>query len=295
MSAADTARSTSLGRALVERGDDRRVGGIHDVDQRSGTADGTAVDPVGRGRRGNGVFVEEAGKEPCVLRSCRQGTPVAARHPCLRPMIHVTPLIRGAPWSLRRPTTAVPAAGALLCSLSCRGQGEQRGRSGRQLRGRRRERQVLDALAADVEAGRSAALVLRGDAGIGKSAPAGPSGGPCLPAPRRTRGGCRVGDGAAVRGTAPAVRPRSLDRLDRLPPPQREALATAFGMSDGPPPDRFLVGIAVLGLLTDGPPSSRCSASWTTRSGSTGSPRRPWASRGAADARRTPGPGVRHP
>src|SRR5260370_1093873 len=42
-----------------------------------------------------------------------------------------------------------------------------------------------------------------------------------------------------------------LDRLERLPGPQREALGTAFGISAGPTPDRFLVSLAVLGLLSD--------------------------------------------
>lgn len=42
-----------------------------------------------------------------------------------------------------------------------------------------------------------------------------------------------------------------IDRLDQLPGPQRDALATAFGMSAGNPPDRFLVGLAVLSLLSD--------------------------------------------
>ena len=42
-----------------------------------------------------------------------------------------------------------------------------------------------------------------------------------------------------------------LDRAERLPGPQREALRIAFGLSAGPVPDRFLVGLAVLGLLSE--------------------------------------------
>src|SRR5260370_40894968 len=42
-----------------------------------------------------------------------------------------------------------------------------------------------------------------------------------------------------------------LDALVRLPSPQSNALATAFGLATGAPPDRFLVGLAVLGLLSD--------------------------------------------
>jgi hypothetical protein len=42
-----------------------------------------------------------------------------------------------------------------------------------------------------------------------------------------------------------------LERADRLPAPQREALRIAFGLSGGPASERFLVGLAVLGLMSD--------------------------------------------
>ncbi|MFG2357363.1 AAA family ATPase [Streptomyces sp. NPDC048521] len=118
------------------------------------------------------------------------------------------------------------------------------------LRGRRRECDALDDVVSEVEAGRSAVLVLRGDAGIGKSA--------LLDHLAARVVGHRVARGAGAEsemelpfaGLHQLCAP-FLGRVSSLPPPQREALATAFGLSTGPPPDRFLVGLAVLGLLTE--------------------------------------------
>ena len=118
------------------------------------------------------------------------------------------------------------------------------------LRGRGREYEVLDGLVSEVEAGRSAVLVLRGDAGIGKSA--------LLDhlAARVTTHRVARGAGAESEMELPFAGLHQLcapflGHAGSLPPPQAKALATAFGMSAGPPPDRFLVGLAVLGLLTD--------------------------------------------
>ncbi|WP_369226975.1 AAA family ATPase [Streptomyces sp. R39] len=118
------------------------------------------------------------------------------------------------------------------------------------LRGRRREYEALEELVSEVEAGRSAVLVLRGDAGIGKSA--------LLETLVARVAGHRVARGAGAEsemelpfaGLHQLCAP-FLGRVGSLPPPQRQALATAFGISTGPPPDRFLVGLAVLGLLTE--------------------------------------------
>jgi predicted ATPase len=70
--------------------------------------------------------------------------------------------------------------------------------------------------------------------------------------------GCRVAHAAGVQaemelafaGLHQLCAPM-LDRLERLPGPQREALGSAFGLSAGHAPDRFLVGLAVLSLLAE--------------------------------------------
>ena len=108
---------------------------------------------------------------------------------------------------------------------------------------------MLGGLVAAAKAGRSQVLVLRGEAGIGKTAllefVARPRGGlPDRPGRRR-----RVGDRARLRRPAPALRAPPGDGWTSCPAPQRDALGTAFGLRAGSPPDRFLVGLAVLTLL----------------------------------------------
>src|SRR4029078_1834504 len=56
--------------------------------------------------------------------------------------------------------------------------------------------------------------------------------------------------GVAYGGLQPLFAP-FVDRVERLPGPQRDALGTAFGLRDGDAPDRFLGGLAGLSLLSD--------------------------------------------
>jgi hypothetical protein len=119
-----------------------------------------------------------------------------------------------------------------------------------ELRGRRRECDMLDRLLDAVRAAESRALVVRGEPGVGKTA--------LLDYLVEHASGCRVARAVGVEsemelayaGVHQLCAPM-LDRLQRLPDPQREALRTAFGMSAGPAPDRFLVGLATLSLLSD--------------------------------------------
>ena len=138
--------------------------------------------------------------------------------------------------------------------------------------GRRAECEALDRVLTDALRGRSRVIVLRGEAGVGKSALLGYLADRAEGWRRRGRGGVESEMELAYGGLHQLCAPL-LDRLDRLPGPQRDALATAFGLSAGPPPDRFLVGLATLTLLAEAPTSSRSCASSTTRSGST-TPRR---------------------
>ena len=120
----------------------------------------------------------------------------------------------------------------------------------RRLRGRRDECETLDRLVAYAKAGQSQVLVLCGEPGVGKSA--------LLEYVVGRAAGCRVLRAAGVESEMelafaglhqlclPVTR-----FLDRLPGPQRDALAIAFGLRAGSAPDRFLVGLAVLSLLAE--------------------------------------------
>ena len=116
--------------------------------------------------------------------------------------------------------------------------------------GRQRETATLRRLLDDVHKGNSAVLVLRGESGVGQDRVASPPRRPGIGTPRRAHRGRGVGDGTGVCRPAPVVRPL-LDDLDKLPAPQREALGVALGLQDGKTPDRFLVGLAALGLLAE--------------------------------------------
>ncbi len=115
---------------------------------------------------------------------------------------------------------------------------------------RRAECDVLGRLVAAVRAGESRALVVHGEPGVGKTA--------LLEYLAGQASGCRVAHAGGVQSEmelAFAVLHQlcapMLDRLERLPAPQRDALRTAFGLSAGPAPDRFLIGLAALGLLSE--------------------------------------------
>jgi DNA-binding CsgD family transcriptional regulator len=118
------------------------------------------------------------------------------------------------------------------------------------LLGRQAECQALDRLLTDAVAGQSGVMVLRGEPGIGKSA--------LLAYVSDRAKGMRLARAVGVEsemelaysGLQQLCGPM-LDRLERLPQPQRTALATVFGLTEGPAPDRFLVGLATLTLFAD--------------------------------------------
>jgi hypothetical protein len=118
------------------------------------------------------------------------------------------------------------------------------------LLGRRSERETLDGIVTDALAGQSRVIVVRGEAGIGKSALLGHVLEKVAGWHVATAVGVESEMELAYSGLHQLCGPM-LDHLDRLPTPQREALATVFGQSSGPAPDRFLVGLAALTLFAE--------------------------------------------
>ena len=118
------------------------------------------------------------------------------------------------------------------------------------LSGRSAECAALERLVASARAGESRVLVLRGEPGVGKTA--------LLDYLAERAPECRIARVSGVESEmefafaglhqlcAPMVR-----QLGGLPKPQADALGTVFGLREGGTPDRFLVGLAVLSLLSD--------------------------------------------
>ena len=112
------------------------------------------------------------------------------------------------------------------------------------------ERAVLGQLLDGARAGRSGVLVVRGEAGVGKTA--------LLDWAVGSAAGLRVARVAGVESemelafaALQQLCAPMLGKLAGLPGPQRDALGVAFGLSSGVAPDRFLVGLAALSLLSE--------------------------------------------
>ncbi len=123
-------------------------------------------------------------------------------------------------------------------------------RSAAGLCGRRDECCALDRLLEGARAGQSSAFVIRGEAGVGKTA--------LLDYVAERASGCRVARVSGVEleldfafaGLLQLLAGPMLDRLEHLAGPQRDALRRAFGLMEGPSPEPFLVSPAGLNLLS---------------------------------------------
>jgi len=118
------------------------------------------------------------------------------------------------------------------------------------LLGRRDECGMLDRLVAGLREGQGQVLVLRGEAGAGKTA--------LLNHVLERAGGCQIMRAAGAESETELAFAALhqlcapfLDRLEHLPGPQRDALGMAFGVRDGPGPDRFLASLGFLSLLSE--------------------------------------------
>src|SRR5262249_19563630 len=112
------------------------------------------------------------------------------------------------------------------------------------------ETAAVERVLAAVRDGLSGVLVLRGEAGIGKTALLEWAAGQAQDMRLGRVAGIQAGVGVGFAGLDQVLLP-VLGGLEQLPGPQRQALGSAFGLVAGPAPDRFLVGLAALTLLTD--------------------------------------------
>ncbi len=117
------------------------------------------------------------------------------------------------------------------------------------LHGRRSEYEALGGLVEGLRGGHSAALVVRGEVGVGKTALLDYVAGSAADLRVVRSAGVEPEMDLAFAGLQRLCGP-VLDRLGQLPVPQRDALRTAFGLEAGAAADRFLVGLAVLSLLS---------------------------------------------
>jgi DNA-binding CsgD family transcriptional regulator len=118
------------------------------------------------------------------------------------------------------------------------------------LKGRARECALLDGLVGAIRQGESRSLALRGEAGIGKTA--------LLEYLIESASDLTVVQAVGVESEMELAYASLhqlcaplLDRLERLPAPQRQAVEIVFGLSSGTAPDRFLVGLGVLSLVSE--------------------------------------------
>jgi DNA-binding CsgD family transcriptional regulator len=121
---------------------------------------------------------------------------------------------------------------------------------GDHLLGRRREREVLDRLLEAARGGHGGVLVVHGEPGVGKTALLDDA----VEAGREFWAVRTLGVEQEIELPYAALHQLCsphLELSERLPAPQRDALAVAFGLSAGPAPNPFLVALAALGLLSE--------------------------------------------
>ncbi len=118
------------------------------------------------------------------------------------------------------------------------------------LLGRQRERDVLDRLLVAARGGHGGAIVVLGEPGIGKTALIEQAVASAEDF-RVFRTAGQAGEMELAFAALQQLCAPGIDQLQRLPEPQRDALGVVFGLRTGDPPDRLLVALAVLTLLSE--------------------------------------------